>query len=335
MRLLPILTASLLLVTATTSAAELKTYKFTSNFVDCVKSHESEKSEYSQSGLAESGLMNGRSKIPSGSIDGNYWSYMNCLTPAEGGTTSETLASAQTCDEIRFAVNGKRYYVPPSVEGKQIGLAGKFWTCRNGSWQTGSGTIQNPEGDDVTPPENEDKLACGTSTNMGFQGCAFNVTQKELGRDGNGRVRNRSHGSTISLFYGPDYGNYQATSQGSAVATCNDGSWSLDLNQTNCQALSCDIGEEVTWSGYQNGEQLSCEGDVSYGGNATAEPVPGGDLSPLFPTLSLAKLNTKIMEGNAQFACGVNGWKLISSTCRVKPADSLICRATTGGFRCE
>lgn len=316
-------------------ATELRTYKFTSNFVDCVKSHEDEKGEYTQSGLAESGLMNGRSKIPSGAIDGNYWTYMNCLRLSESGTSNETLPTARTCDEIRFSVNGKSYYVPPSVDGKKLGLAGRFWVCQNGSWVSDSGVIDVPDGSDVTPPENNDKSPCGVSSVMTYEGCPFKITASDLGTNANGSVKTRNHGASLSVFYGPEYGDVDALSQGEGVAVCNNGSWSIDTAQSECEALSCDINETVTWAGYDGGAQLICDGNVGYGGSVTANGVAGGISAPVYSTEALARALTVIKEGSAQFSCSANGWIEVSSSCTKKPSNELVCKRAGEGYRCE
>ncbi len=324
-----------LLSTHDVQATELRTYKFTSNFVDCVKSHEGEKGEYTQSGLAESGLMNGRSKIPSGAIDGNYWNYMDCLSLSESGTTNEVLSTASTCDEIRFSVNGKSYYVPPSVDGKKLGLAGRFWVCESGSWVSDSGVIDVPDGSDVTPPENNDDSPCGVSSEMNYRGCPFLITSSDLGANADGSIKTRNHGASLSIFYGPEYGDVNALAQGEGVAICNNGSWSVDTTQTTCEALSCDINETVRWAGYDSGSQLICDGRVGYGGSVTANPTTGGNPIPVYSTEYIARALTVIKEGSAQFTCSLNGWIEVSSTCSKKPSSELVCRKSGEGYRCE
>ncbi|MEG3764872.1 hypothetical protein [Alteromonas sp. 14N.309.X.WAT.G.H12] len=330
-----IIISTIMLLAAPATAETLKTYTFTSNYIDCVKEHEAEKNEYTQSGLADSGLMNGQSDIPSDSLDGNYWSYMNCLSLADGGTVNETLSTTNACEEIRFSVNGKSYYVPPSADGKEVGLAGRFWVCSNGTWTSADGTIDNPDGTDTTTPENEEKASCGESSSMTYQGCVFNVGEEDLGIGSDGSVRTKNHGTSLTVYYGPDYGDDDATSEGSAVVSCDNGTWSLDVEQMSCQVLSCDIGDEVTWTGYQDGKLRLCDGTVSYGGSVTANAISGDGAATVYPLESLARANTKIMEGSAQFTCGVNGWQLAYSTCEMKASSSLICSATTGGYTCE
>jgi hypothetical protein len=324
------ITLSLCLVGILISPAQaetLKIYKFTSNFVDCVKSHEDEKSYYSASGLAESGLMNGTDKIPSGSLNGNYWNYMDCLSLAEGGTTNETLTVTQTCPEIKFTVNERAYYVPPSADGKIIGMAGNYWKCSGNNWVATNGTISGPGEVDITPPENEDKASCGVQVGLNSNNCLFSVDEGDLGLSSAGDLLSRAHNASISLKYGPDFGDFEANYQGESIAVCNDGNWEVQHNKTSCEPLACNVGEEVTWSGFSNGSQVICDGAVDEDGDVIANAVAGGGSATLFGSLALARLYSVVMEGSAEFACGVNGWQEVRSNCSRKAQNDLVCNA--------
>jgi hypothetical protein len=319
-----------LIFSGSLKAETLKTYNFTANFVDCVKGHENEKSYYTSSGLAESGLMNGADKIPSGSIDGNYWDYMECLSLADGGTRNHTLAEVDTCPEIRFSVNQRSYYVPPAADGKIIGMAGNYWRCDAGAWTTESGVVSGP---DITPtpsPVNEDKEQCGVQASLSTNRCLFSVTVDDLGVSTSGSLLKKNHGSSISLSYGPDYGDYDATHQGHSQAICNDGNWELQAGETQCSELMCNVGESVTWSGISEGKQVICDGTIAEDGTVIANSTQGGLDPTIFADIFFARAMSKVMEGEAVFACGVNGWQEVTSTCkRLKPAE-LTCEGYPG-----
>lgn len=316
----------ILLVMTTASfcghASNMKTYGFTSDFVDCVKRHSAESDNYVRHGKSQSSLMNG-SGISGEPLNSSYWAYMNCLSASNSGTSNESLSIGRTCRQMSISSPYGTLNIPPGIEGKKIGISGHFFKCSSGNWVSTSGAITNPGGGEISPEPPENNASCSTET-ITLGGCYFSL-------DGT------THGQTSSDKYGPFWGDSDAQAEGEYLAYCRNGNY--ELVNSSCEPVSCQDGEKVEWGGIgPKGEGVLCSGSVSYNGQVEhnkADPV-------YYKSLIMARLGTKIISGKASFICKKNKWVLSegeSPTCSLKASAALDCGSkTTNGeklYYCE
>lgn len=294
-------------VGAVASTSDMKTYRFTSNFVNCVKQYKSQSEEYVQAGNSMSSLMNGRGVIGGGKLDSSYWTYMDCLSPSASGTVSSALTVGKTCPEIDINTNYGRLYVPAGVEGKRVGVLGHFWSCQSGSWKKEDGAISMPGGDDIAPPQ--EKSSCLEKT-VSWNNCSF-------------KLSGTKHGLTVEDNYGPYFGDLSSDYEGKYLAQCKDGDFILE--DASCEPVACMEGEKVEWVGSgSSGDSALCSGEVDYDG--VVQNTKAG--ITYYKTEWIAKLHTKIIEGEATFVCKNNKWVKSTdrpSTCKIKPINELDC----------
>lgn len=282
------------LCSASVFAEELRIYGFTSSFVDCVKKHHEEERNYSKSGAAQSALMNGSSVLSGSELDGQFWQYMDCLTPASSGVDSRTLVQTTACPELDINLGDRRIYVPPSVNGKEFKLGGASWVCDNGVWGR-SGT-----GVDVT----ESPKPC-PSSQVSVGSCQFDVPSKP-------------HGSSFWAQSIPASASGGEFLSGESLFSCQNGAWAAVQGSSTCDRQVCDGGQTMTWSGNALSQ---CSGVIDHSGVAEqVEMVPR-----YFTTLKDAMSLTKLVTGRAEYTCTNRGWKLISATCAQKNQANLSC----------
>ncbi|MAF42694.1 MAG: hypothetical protein CMI54_00805 [Parcubacteria group bacterium] len=318
-----ILLSSALLLSAQSfaSSGDMRTYSFTSNFIDCVKKYKDQSDEYAQAGNSMSSLMNGRGVVSGGELDSSYWTYMNCLSSSASGTASTALPVGRTCSEVKIETSYGRLYIPPGVEGKRVGVSGNFWKCTSGSWVRDSGKVVVPGGDDITPPPQEE--SCDLET-VEYKGCQFTLGST-------------SNGQTVSDNFGPYFGDLSSNVEGRYLAVCRNGHF--ESVEASCEPVSCNEGERVEWTGLNSyGDSALCSGEVDYDGvvqHAKSNIV-------YYKSEWMAKLHTKIIEGEATFVCKDNRWVKSTdrpSTCSVKSINELRCQSKTVGgeklFYCQ
>jgi hypothetical protein len=295
----------LLVACSSAARAELGGYAFTSEFVRCVKAKSPDQDNHTTAGNSQSGLMNGEAVI--GNLRANYWSYMNCISPSASGVAKASVPIATSCPGIDAVVNGHRIYTPPGVSGKRVRILGMSWVCVNGQWQSSSGSTPD------WPGEQEDN---GTHCKAGVvqkDACAFITPEM-------------SHGTSKEVYGSYDGDRANIFAKGYGLASCDDGK--VTLQNARCEVSECESGESVGWHARLSDSRLSCTGTVAHDG--IAEHVNKESERKLFPTIALARLQTKILSGRATFACDQGRWRLkeeSASTCSVKPAAELRCYA--------
>lgn len=293
--------------------ANMRTYTFTSKFIECVKKFDVQNNQFSMPGKSDSSLMNGTDTITvSGGKPSNYWSYMNCLSLAEGGTSSSVLDTADTCPEYKTTIMGVDIYLPPSRQGKRVGVRGRFFVCQSGNWSMSNGDVSIPGGgviEEISQPE-----SC-PQKNYTLNSCSFTLSEA-------------SNGESVSDRYGPVYGDKNATSEGSVRAICSDGNFIV--TEKTCRASTCTSGQEMVWQGRSSDGRMGyCKGEVAHDGFASSVSVT----RRYFSNLITAKLNTVSVSGTAVYLCDQGQWKLDadspSTYCDVKSQDDLICDSVT------
>lgn len=304
---------SLMMLSSTHSYAEdMRIYGFTSSFVDCVKSYNSEKDEYSRAGNSESGLMNGRSKLAGAPLDSSYWSYMSCLENSQSGTVNSSLDIGKTCDKVELNTSYGDFYIPPGVDGKKVGVLGYYWECSNGSWSKIDGEVINPDGENIEAPPVQNQRCDEQEFNI--SSCKFNVSSKK-------------HGQTAEDAYGPLWGDLTASSEGRILTSCNNGSY--EVISSTCNPVNCQAGETVSWSGTNAvGVGSYCSGKVNEDGSVFHEAAP----RVYFASENLAKIGTRIISGESKFVCHEGEWVSLvgnDSSCSVKTIEELNCQSVS------
>lgn len=310
---------SLVLLSSSNALAdEMRIYGFTSNFVDCVKSHTNEKDQFTRAGNSESGLMNGREDLAGGELGSSYWSYMSCLNNADSGTVNKKLSVSKTCEKVELDTSYGYFYLPPGVEGKKIGRAGYYWGCSSGSWSKVSGDVVNPGGVNIPEPAIKNKSCNQKEINI--SSCKFNLSSTK-------------NGQTSEDAYGPLWGDESSSVEGSILASCNNGSFTVV--SSSCKQVNCQEGETVTWSGVNSvGAGAFCSGEVNYAGEAQHRKVE----RRYFASETLAIIGTRIIDGSSSFVCHDGEWVNkgdVNSTCSVKIRDDLDCHSKDNGLTKE
>jgi hypothetical protein len=303
-----------------TISSELKTYRFTSGFISCVKRFDSESQNYTRAGVVDSALMNGASVIDGNNLNATYWSYMNCLNISMG-VSSDVLTTIQTCPALDFTVGSKRYVAPSSVNGKSIGIAGKFWRCDNGRWSQSRGVIKVPGGAEVAAPEIVENKEC-SSKKLTINKCTFDLPKTK-------------DGEIVEDFFGSYYGDRADGFSGSSIQKCENGSFTGV--STICEPDKCLEGDTVNWStvntytGSGLGMDVTswCEGVIDSDGYAVQklEPVK------MYPSIIMARARTEIRSGTGIFHCKSGQWipDTQNSTCKIKLPQDLTCPSVIGG----
>lgn len=286
------------------SAAQMKTYEFTSSFTECVKAQTSENTKYTTSGLAESALMNGSSVMNGSSIDGSYWTYMNCLDSSSSDTANSSSDTGTSCPSFIVSYNGTKLRVPPALPGKTISIKGLNYQCVDGSWQKnttenyGLPTIAND---------------C-SSTTIEISQCSFSLPEAASGRYSTVTYRSNS-GTESSSFY-----------DGEAVALCENGDYTIV--SSTCEVQTCQQSVESSWSSTSSTSSYSgttqgalCTGTIDAYGYAYTETPE----LRYFSGLDEAQEKTAISVGEARYYCTNNTWKELASTCRLKQSQELSC----------
>lgn len=287
-------------------AADMRIYNFTSAFIDCVKQHEQDEQKLSSEGTSVSALMNGGESIPSGQIKTNYWSYMNCLSRADSGTANESLPAGGGCADVSITSDYGELYIPPGMDGKVVNVRGYSWTCSGGSWQS-TGEPSLPD------------AGCNSQV-ITSNACRFEFAGSK-------------HGQNVESWFGPNAGTLNATSEGHARASCNNGQ--LTITASTCTPSACESGSEVSWVDLQTGAY--CSGNVASDGTVNSNTPP----RMYFPTLDSAKLAARVTTGAATFICTSGRWSQKGvATCAKKPVPQLNCSSlasATGGrkYYCE
>lgn len=282
------------LVTFASSASsdEMKTYKFTKAFIDCVKSHSSDGESITTKGVAESSLMNGSEIIGGAPLDNNYWLYMNCLSVSNSGTESSLTETRQSCPSLSYSLgsSGNKIFVPPGAEGKSVSVKGVLFSCSGGQWsRTG---VADP-GINLDP--NDCDLEESKQT-LKFGVCEFNLPAT-------------THNSfATASFDSKNTINLDGFYAGEMKAKCVDGEF--QVVESSCDIQACEPNEEVQWrGGYRSGHLdtsfANCSGNVDANGYATLITPD----SQFYRSESSARINTKIPKGEARFYCDNGKWK--------------------------
>jgi hypothetical protein len=294
--------------------AQLRTYSFTADFVDCVKGYASELDDFTVPGVADSALMNGRAVITGGTeLDGDYWNYMDCLSKARSGTANEALITTVRCPAIDVSLGGKSLSINSGREGKNIGLSGYFWRCSGGSWVRTTGVVRDPIGgnEDIDTPDT--RTSCESITKNDDNGnCSFTLGSSE-------------HGRVVEDFFGPKFGD-DAEFQGYGRYVCRGGAY--EAVSVRCAPSTCQSNVSVDWAGLSNVQEpviSRCSGRVNEAGFASQSDIPRS----YYPSLVEAKLRTIITTGSAQFVCHDNEWVLPKfnpvKACTTKSSNELEC----------
>lgn len=294
-----LLITALFTFASSASSDEMKTYKFTKAFIDCVKNHSSDGASITTEGVAESALMNGSEVIGGAPLDNNYWLYMNCLSASNSGTESLTTEYQQSCPSLSYSLgsDGRRIFVPPGAEGKSVSVSGVTFSCSGGTWsKTG---VSNPGADIV--PDNCDLEESEQVLKVGV--CEFNLPFT-------------THNSfATASFDAKNTLNLDGFYSGELKAKCVDGSF--EVVESSCEVQVCQPNEEVQWrGGYRSGHLdksfATCEGNVDPNGYVTLITPE----SQFYRTESSARSYTKIPKGEARFYCDNGKWKLPPSSGR-------------------
>lgn len=295
------------------NAEDKRIYGFTSEFVECVKGHSDESNEDEFPGNSVSGVMNGESLV-SAPLGNNYWGYMNCLSRANSGQVNLNLTTKENCPEL--SVGG--LYLPPGLDGKRIGVKGRFFVCSSGSWSVDTPSVRvNGEIDNL--PIYEEPAGCESQT-ITVESCSFTFENPNEVLSLNGETRNSS--------FGPLYGDVSGF-EGKANAVCENGDWVI--KGSSCLPLNCQSGTSVRWVGEDNSGVdgldnvlANCSGDVLDNGSVTQS----SSTTTYFSTEVLARKFTKSVAGNASFVCSKNQWVKnpnITSQCSMKSREELSC----------
>jgi hypothetical protein len=291
--------------------AQLRTYSFTADFVDCVKGYASELDDFTVPGVSDSALMNGRTVITGGvELDGDYWNYMDCLSKARGGTANEALTTATRCPAIDISLGGKRLSINSGREGKNIGVSGYFWRCSNGAWVRTTGVNRDPVGGDENIDTPDTRTSCDSVVKTdGGGNCSFNLGPT-------------THGRVVEDFFGPKFGD-DAEFQGYGRYVCQGGNY--EAVSVRCNPSSCQAGESVAWVDTQGVIVSRCDGSVNNAGFASQSSPH----KTYYPSLVEAKLRTVITSGSAQFTCHNSEWVLPKNNpvkaCAAKLSSELEC----------
>lgn len=295
-------------------ASQLKIYDFTYSFVECVKSNSSQSDNYTRVGKVDSSLMNGEGIIVSSDLNGSYWDYMDCLSPSNSGTQNRNLEEALTCPGVNFNLSDRRFYVPPSVDGKKIGIANRFWLCSGGSWRESDGVIVIPNGQNINTPTPYMSGDCESEIIKSGR-CTFELKEAKDGFNSEDQ---------FGSIFGDDWNGYS----GNIIANCTNGSFRVMSN--TCVIDQCISNEAVEWSNSSgsSGDSLStCKGNVSYNGDV----VTGEQERQYFSSLKEAISLTKVNLGSATFNCREGSWVRPSSAlCRTKTSSELNCSSIKG-----
>lgn len=292
--------ASIIPLHAEASRSDLRSYQFTSDFIDCVTRFEDDESEHSRPGKTVSSLMNG-SSVLSGPLGSGYWNYMNCLQPT--GTSNLNVDAARMCPGLSLPIDGRTMYVPPGKDGKIIGLGGRYWECRGSDWVRISSL---PDGGAVSDPS---KKECPSTTLVEGQ-CQFNLDPTP-------------HGRVVEKEFGRYFG-HDSNYNGSIMASCKNGSF--EVVKSNCEPQRCQEGEIVRWGGFgansADSNSSRCEGEVY---NGIAEQSPPS--TRYYPNLEMARDRTVILSGYSEFACRGDRWvPMPGSVCEQKRSEDLSCQ---------
>tara|TARA_R110001583_G_scaffold4718_14_gene26913 strand:+ start:8562 stop:9440 length:879 start_codon:yes stop_codon:yes gene_type:complete len=270
-------------------ASGLNTLEFTQSYIDCVKSFSAESTFSETVGKAESGLMNGR--VLNGNIDSNYWSFMNCITPAVSGTIATSVPTIDGCTpEVREMTSPDiQVYLPFKQEGSLVNINGHEFSCTSSGWRFISSTGQ------------ERRHSCAAET-VTVDACAYDIPALEHNKGG-------------------VFNSVSTGSDGKIVGVCNNGQ--TELSGATCSASECEVGERVTWSESVAEEMFFCEGSVTSNGFASAS------LSNIqyFPTQSSARASSIVPSGNAQYVCRDGRWDRVEGvgSCRYKAPAEKVC----------
>lgn len=305
MRLFMFLFSILLLQHAQAGASELRIYGFTSTFVDCVRAFESESDSSSNQGVAQSALMNGHSVLSGQKLDGQYWQYMDCLTPTNSGVDNTVLAQTSSCPELRINLGDREVYVPPSVSGKVFSLGRSSWVCQGGQWTRDTGGGEGGVSDPV--PE---KFESCSSSNFKVDNCTFPLPS-------------RLHGASISAVSMLSDSIDGVFYSGRAPFVCNDGKWTVSEPDVECRPSYCNESQRVSWNSPDSLTQ--CSGMIHSDGSVVHEP----SVEIYFSSLAEALRMTKSMVGHAEFSCTHSGWKPIVTSCAQKGPNELACKERT------
>jgi len=296
---------NLLLITAlftfagSASSDEMKTYKFTKAFIECVKNHSSDSESITTKGVAESALMNGTEIIGGAPLDNNYWLYMNCLNASNSGSESSSTETKTSCPSLSYSLgsSGNRIFVPPGYEGKSVSVKGVTFSCSGGTWSK-VGLVDpslNLDPEDCDLSESEQSLKVGV--------CEFNLP-----------VTTHNSFATAS-FDSKNTINLDGFYAGKIKAKCMNGTF--EVVESYCEIQTCQSNEEVHWRGdYSSGRLGSsfakCDGNVDSNGYAKLITPD----SQFYRSESSARAYTKIPKGEARFYCDGGKWKVSPSAGR-------------------
>lgn len=276
-------------------ADELRTYLFTSSFVDCVQSGR-ERSD--TVGSVDSSEMGGENVISGEKLDGQYWNYMNCLSKVNSGVNNESLRQTVSCPGAWVRWGASSLYISPATHGKKVNLNGAVLSCNAGQWSASGTNVtisDSPSG----------RNSCAVETKQ-IGACEYSLPSKP-------------DGSSVKVFSNIVSGvSSNGFYSGEALFSCVDGVWSSQVESTVCEQQRCEIGEVVTWS---SGDAV-CDGVVDGSGRASLLEKE----NIYFSTLLEAKNKTKVQQGSASFSCSSGGWKFVSGSCKQKTLNELVCK---------
>lgn len=273
---------------------QLKAYKFTQSFVDCVKAA---RPELATDSAVDSSTMGGDNIFSGGPInDAEYWAYMSCLNKNDSGVSNIDLPTSISCDGGWISRGKTLFYIAPGNNGKSIVIEGDRYSCENGNWNS-----------DVSPvsaePQRSDAVC--EDVKLTHNQCNFQMQGGVLGDTVSVTATNLSYSE--GGFY-----------SGTAVAVCTLNGWSFE-GTPSCQIQECTPGQRVSWAGDAG---AICEGVVSQDGEVNSRQI-----EPIFrATLEQALFDTKIPYGVASMYCKNGSWHIESSNCAIKPQEQLVCK---------
>lgn len=297
----------MLTYTSHSSAEELKTYRFTKSFIDCVKKHSSDADKFTRPGSSDSALMNGTNVIDPRNLDGTYWNYMDCLSKSNSNTQSEFLDNSNSCSGKRFSIGNREMYMPPAKDGKVVSLSNSVWLCQGGGWKDITNSVAGDK-----PALNENKMCEETSIKKSQ--CEFNLPLTK-------------HGQVAEYTYGKLHSEADTGYYGKGTFNCSNGEF-IAVN-TECRVSSCADGEEVRWAGFDSsGQSAICKGTVNSLGIALFET----QASKLYPTEDMARERSRVVQGKGVFSCVNSKWESSQgSICELKDKEDLVCFSKSSG----
>lgn len=291
-----LLFTTLFIFSGSSFSDEMKTYKFTKAFIDCVKNHSADGDSTTTKGVAESALMNGTEIIGGAPLDNNYWLYMNCLSGSNSGTESSFTETKSSCPSLSYSLgsNGNRIFVPPGTDGKTVSVKGVTFSCSGGVWSK-LGLVDpslNLDPEDCDLSESEQTLKVGV--------CEFNLP------------RTAHNSFATASFDSKNTINLNGFYAGEMKAKCVNGVF--QVVESACEIQTCQPNEEVHWrGGYKSGHLeksfAKCDGNVDSNGYTTLITPD----SQFYRSESSARAYTKIPKGEARFYCDGGKWKVSPS----------------------